>query len=153
MYTFLSTFRLNVWRQCLYSQYEVRSEETGRGGRERISTQTPYRLTLVNVSKKLSNTKTLAYFEPSKTCLHNNLLDILIHLQIQTIHKVYSLLIHASLMKSLARRFPTELKGEIGYIPPSVMVVIRGEYLQQVALSDLKLLLRQSLGVYYQILG
>ena len=41
MYTFLSTFRLNVWRQCLYSQYEVRSEETGRGGGERISTQTP----------------------------------------------------------------------------------------------------------------
>ena len=32
---FLSTFRLNVWRQCLYSQYEVRSEETGREGRGR----------------------------------------------------------------------------------------------------------------------
>ena len=41
----------------------------------------------------------------------------------------------------------------LNWVPPSVMVVIRGEYLQQVALSGLKLLLRQSLGVYYQILG
>ena len=53
---FLSTFRLNVWRQCLYSQYEVRSEE--RGGRKDLDTNT----ISANVGESISGTENSCVF-------------------------------------------------------------------------------------------